>query len=682
LEKNNNKHKNHNKQKIIQIVPTLGYGDAIANDVLAIKHILESMGHETAVYSTYINERQTEPNLFVCENLPVFDDDTIIILHISIESIFNSQILETTYKTIGIYHNITPPEFFEIYAFHLKEKCGNGLNQVMKLKDRFDLVLADSEFNKQDLIAMGYDEGRIKVLPIVIPYEDYRKPYNPEMYNRLKSGGVTNILFVGRVAPNKKQEDIIRIFSYYKKNINPNSRLCLVGNQGLEDYFGDLSAYAEVLEIGDTPFLGHISFREILACYAAADIFLCASEHEGFCVPLVEAMLFDLPIIAYESTAVPETLGGGGIIIDDKSPEFAANVMDRLLKDGGMLEELRKGREERLEFFSFEKIKEKFISLINNFLDDLKTNEKIALQNAAPLIEKIKLTKNPKPQVEKNVPNQIVFLSSRQEALLSTLVYVEKNMRFITECLVVCPDNMADSLRNSYKGKLNLTIITDGELLSGLNLPQKHTTRNFFLRCLLMLRPELDNEFIMSDDDYRPMVDIPISVFKENGKYIAYECADLKDWLAICSLNSNTEHYDFDYSMFRTLDFCKREKYSTYCFASHQPQIISKEFYIEFLKEHPETVIDGVCEWSGYFNYLNSRHGKFVSVKPYVSICWMGQHDCFYEPQKNFLFENFYSEYYKNGGIFEGLAEDEFYTKKDIWKSIQNISVANLKSKK
>jgi hypothetical protein len=555
----------------------------------------------------------------------------------------------------------------------MKGRCAEGLKQVKFLKNKLDLIIADSEFNKQDLIEMGYDEDKIKVLPIVIPYEDYRQPYDTEMYENLKSDGYTNILFVGRVTPNKKQEDIVKIFSYYKKNINPKSRLCIVGNQGFNDYCKDVSDYAKELNCGDIEFLGHISFSEILACYKAADLFLCMSEHEGFCVPLVEAMLFDLPIVAYESTAIPETLGDAGIVVDSKSPEFVANVMDKLLSDKAMLSELQTGRQERLEFFSYEKIKNKFISILNEFLEQVQTEKKVALDNALPVIEKIKNLQAESPKIENTIPKQIVFLSARQDALLETLPYVEKHMPFITECLVFCPDDMAVPFKEQYKGRLNLKTITDGELLSGLKLPKRHTTRNFFLRSLMMMRPELDNEFIMSDDDYRPMKNIPISLFKNNGKYNAYECADLNDWFKILILNYGSGGdvllFDFDHLMFTNLDFFRRENFSSsYCFASHQPQIINKLFFIEFLKKYPENVIEGVCEWCGYFNYMASKHKKILNIKTYVSIGWLSQHNLFYKAREEFWFENYYPEYYEKGRIFGGLNEDDHDEKIEIWK--------------
>lgn len=111
-----------------------------------------------------------------------------------------------------------------------------------------------------------------------------------------KDDGYTNFIFVGRVAPNKKQEDVIRAFYCYKKYCNPKSRLFIVGSyNGMERYYHRLRRYVGALELDNVVFTGHIPFAQILAYYHLADLFLCMSDHEGFCVPLVEAMYFNLP---------------------------------------------------------------------------------------------------------------------------------------------------------------------------------------------------------------------------------------------------------------------------------------------------------------------------------------------------------------------------------------------------
>ena len=156
---------------------------------------------------------------------------------------------------------------------------------------------------------MGYT-CPIDVCPILIPFSDYEKEPDRRVLRRYKGDGKTNLLFVGRIAPNKKQENVIRAFYFYHKYYSPDSRLFLVGSwSGMESYYERLCDYVKALGIAEhVVFTGHIRFDEILAYYHLADVFLCMSEHEGFCVPLVEAMYFHVPIVAYSCAAVPDTL--------------------------------------------------------------------------------------------------------------------------------------------------------------------------------------------------------------------------------------------------------------------------------------------------------------------------------------------------------------------------------------
>lgn len=205
---------------------------------------------------------------------------------------------------------------------------------------------------------MGYQQ-KIDILPILIPFDDYKKQPNREIIRKYGEDGVVNLLFTGRVAPNKKHEDIIRAFYYYKKYKNPKSRLFLIGGFDKKDrYFQKLQQYIEKLGLGaeDVIFPGHIKFDEILAYYHIADVFLCMSEHEGFCVPLVEAMYFGIPILAYASTAIPDTLGKGGLLLDKKDPIYAAEIIHRLVIDKELVFYLREEQKKRLEDFSYKRI--------------------------------------------------------------------------------------------------------------------------------------------------------------------------------------------------------------------------------------------------------------------------------------------------------------------------------------
>ena len=215
---------------------------------------------------------------------------------------------------------------------------------------------------------MGYT-CPIDVRPVLIPYEDYKREPDAKTI-QMYDDDFLNILFVGRVAPHKKQEDIIRAFCYYNRNINKKSRLFLVGSDGgMESYSAALKKYVRELGLEEAVlFKGHVGFQEILAYYSVADLFLCMSEHEGFCVPLIEAMLFDVPVMAYNSTAIPYTLGGSGVLLEEKNPIFVAKVMQRVLEDKRLKEQVVKGQQERLRDFSYERIYAQLEKCMHRFI--------------------------------------------------------------------------------------------------------------------------------------------------------------------------------------------------------------------------------------------------------------------------------------------------------------------------
>lgn len=355
--------------KIYQIVDTLNFGDAIGNDVVAIKHVIEEMGIETEIYANSIAEKVKEPGAYKFSNMPKIDDDDIVIYHMASGSAFNKMTAELNCRKIMIYHNITPFEFFTIDSIGASEVCRRGLNDMLEMKGKFTAYLADSHFNKSNMIDMGYAADKIDVIPVIIPFDDYKKTPDADMVKKL-SDGVTNIVFVGRIAPNKKHEDLIRTFHYYKKNVNPNSRLILAGSANKGGmYYNDLLEYIDYLGVEDVIFPGHISFAEILAIYSTADVFLCLSEHEGFCVPLLEAMTFDVPIVAFASSAIPETIGGASVVVDNKDPVYLSKVIDGVINNEQLKKQIIEAQRKRLEDFRYEKIKVQLQNYINDFME-------------------------------------------------------------------------------------------------------------------------------------------------------------------------------------------------------------------------------------------------------------------------------------------------------------------------
>lgn len=355
--------------KIIQVLPTLAFGDAVGNDTLALMEVIRELGYETGIYAENIDKRLVGGLVKPIYKMPYLRENDIMIYHMSIGTEFNYHISEYKCKKMMIYHNVTPPEFVEPFNSFIAEACRVGRQDVKYLSDKFDYCLADSEYNKQELIQMGY-KCKIDVLPILIPFEDYLKAPSKKVLRRYKDDYV-NILFTGRIAPNKKQEDLIKTFYYYKKFINPKSRLILVGSyNGMENYYNSLKYYVGRLDLDDVRFTGHIKFDEILAYYKLADVFLCMSEHEGFCVPLAEAMQFEIPIVAYDSSAISGTLGGGGLLLKEKDYKVAAEMINKVVTDKTLKEKVINNQNIRLKDFAHDAIKQQFINYLNEFIKE------------------------------------------------------------------------------------------------------------------------------------------------------------------------------------------------------------------------------------------------------------------------------------------------------------------------
>lgn len=355
-------------KKIVQLVPGVNYGDAVGNDVIALQKYLTDKGYNTGLYAPRIDARLKNLGIHYLSVMPVMQVDDILIYHYThcppnMEQILNN----CNCRKIMIYHNITPPVYFQKYRPEFAKLLSERRIKLQGQKDLFMCCLTDSEYNKVDLQNEGYS-CPIEVLPILVPVEDYMQTPDGNILERYSHDGITNILFVGRIVPNKRIEDVIRVFSYYHININSKSRLFIVGSDAMG---GDVYPYLLKSLVEDNGmeehilFTGHISFTELLAYYKLADVFLCMSEHEGFCVPLIEAMLFSVPILAYDAAAVPETIGDAGIIVNTKDPATVAESLHRLVTDLALRESLSEKMQKRIDYFSYKNITEKFESYLN-----------------------------------------------------------------------------------------------------------------------------------------------------------------------------------------------------------------------------------------------------------------------------------------------------------------------------
>jgi glycosyltransferase involved in cell wall biosynthesis len=317
------------KGRVHQVLATLGYGDAIGHEVLGINRVLRDAGFESEIFVETADRRLEHLTTDYREMVGAIGPEDVLIHHFSI----GSRASRTAYALPGrmalVYHNITPPEYFLGVHKDLVKLCFRGRRELTAYIARCDLALGDSEYNREELAALGFPQTG--VLPVVPDFTHLDLPPNTMTAEKFDDGW-TNIMFVGRVIPNKKFEDVIRAFHVYRTRHNPRSRLLLVGSHGgFEKYLAMLHALIARLGTPDVHLLGHVSNEELTALYDVADLFLCASEHEGFCVPLIESFYKQVPVVAYAATAVPATMDGGGVLYHTKNPFEIARLMDGIL---------------------------------------------------------------------------------------------------------------------------------------------------------------------------------------------------------------------------------------------------------------------------------------------------------------------------------------------------------------
>ncbi|MEE2637434.1 MAG: glycosyltransferase family 4 protein [Acidobacteriota bacterium] len=330
-----------------QVLATLGYGDAIGNEVLGIQATLHAAGYRSEIF-VETAERRVEPLCQDYRNLiDVSHPDNILIHHFSIGSRASRLAYALPDRMVLVYHNITPPEYFVGVHDELVRLCYSGRRELLAYPARCDLALGDSEFNRRELDEFGF--APTGVLPVVPNFAHLEDQPDRTLLSEFDDERL-NILFVGRIIPNKKIENVIRFFHAYRVKHQLRARLLLVGAYGgFESYLASLHQLIATLGVTDVHLLGHVSNAELTACYDIADLFLSASEHEGFCVPLVEAFYKRVPVIAYAATAVPATMDGAGVLYDNKDPRHVAAVMHTVLSEPRLQEEIVRSQDAALD---------------------------------------------------------------------------------------------------------------------------------------------------------------------------------------------------------------------------------------------------------------------------------------------------------------------------------------------
>jgi glycosyltransferase involved in cell wall biosynthesis len=354
---------------INQWVPAAHGGDAIGDSALRVRDMLRTAGHASDLFALTIDDTLREEVLPFADPRARHGDVTI--LHFALPSPMTAAFATVNGARVLQYHNITPAAFFAPYDPALFRLAALGRRELRTLAGQVDLALGDSDFNRRELEEMGF--APTGVMPIAVNTERIlRAPRRPALESIL-ADGLINILFVGRIVPNKRIEDHIRLGEMYKRYVDSYYRFIFVGrHDGLPRYYAQVRALiAEFRMLPDRFwFTGPVPDDDLAAFYRWADVYVSLSEHEGFCVPLVEAMAADVPVLAYAAGAVPETLGGAGVLFAPKDLEFAAEMIGTLVYDRAVRQSIIAGQRRRLADFSPERIERRLMEVIAPFIGD------------------------------------------------------------------------------------------------------------------------------------------------------------------------------------------------------------------------------------------------------------------------------------------------------------------------
>lgn len=357
------------------LTPTVDRGDAVSNDVFGMRDALRESGFQAHVYCEHISSAFAGEVSSVSDFAREVRKQDVLILHHSLAWDQGERIYQgAPCRRVMKYHNITPARFFVPYNQSLSDLCVRGREQLSRLVAvPAALYLGDSGFNAQELLELGADPARCHALAPFHHAEALEKSRPDISVLQTLLDGMTNLLFVGRFAPNKGHLHLLRTLAYFRQYINPRCRLVLVGkpDSRLDAYNHEIHCAISDLGLAGAVYtVAGAASAQLHSIYLSAHVFLCLSEHEGFCVPLVEAMLHKTPIVALAAAAVPETLGPEALVLDSLEEDVIAESVAYCLEDSSLRRYLAERAHERYaERFSSAVLSREFIQLMRNLID-------------------------------------------------------------------------------------------------------------------------------------------------------------------------------------------------------------------------------------------------------------------------------------------------------------------------
>ena len=352
-------------QAVHQFLPALLPRDAVGAHTLEMQTALRAAGFASEIFVEAVHE-ELEGRALHFSEFRHHARGSILLYQLATGSVLADFVFSRPEPLVVDYHNLTPPEFFRAWDTTVANALSWGRAQLAHLAPRTSLGLADSAYNESELTALEY--RRTAVVPILLDVETLGRDVDQEYLDRLraeKAGGGIDMLFVGRLAPNKAQHDLIKVLAVYRRAYDPSARLRLIGRPATDAYAAALYGYAKELGLADAVSITEsVSSGQLAAHYLAADALVVVSEHEGFSVPLLEAMLHRTPIVAYANCAVPETLGDAGLLLADKSPALVAAAVHRVVTDSALRFGLVEAGRRRLAQFDLALSRKRLVSAL------------------------------------------------------------------------------------------------------------------------------------------------------------------------------------------------------------------------------------------------------------------------------------------------------------------------------
>ena len=352
--------------RVDQVIPSLASRDAVGVHTLNLRDGLRAVGIDSDIYyGSYTKDMQGEGRPVI--ELGRSARDRWLLYQASIGSPVYDILAARAEPKLVNYHNITPAALLRDWEPAIAYEVALGRTQLGRLAPQSRFAVADSAFNESELQALGY-EGTA-VVPLLIDMHSKSDEPDPDLARALarrkeREGGA-DLLYVGKISPHKAPHDLVKMLDVLRRVQDPTARLHLVGSPLGETYEPALREFIAELGLSDAVQLpGSVSGAELEAYFQAADVFVLASDHEGFCVPLAEAMGHGVPIVAYGVTAVPETVGGAGLVLNDKSALPFATAVGRVLRDATLRDILAAAGRDRAAGFDLKASTDRFASLV------------------------------------------------------------------------------------------------------------------------------------------------------------------------------------------------------------------------------------------------------------------------------------------------------------------------------